>query len=80
MSAFTGMDFPPPMGPIWIIGDVFLRKFCTSFLPLPPSSRSLPPRPHPHPHRHPQQADLPTSLTDTVYDLGRNAVGFAESA
>lgn len=41
ISAFTGMDFPPPMGPIWIIGDVFLRKWYT------------------------------------VYDLERNAVGFA---
>ncbi|GAA5901511.1 hypothetical protein JCM5296_006800 [Sporobolomyces johnsonii] len=44
MSSFTGLDIPAPMGPIWIIGDVFLRKFYT------------------------------------VYDLGRNAVGFAQSA
>ncbi|CAD6572710.1 MAG: Vacuolar protease A [Cyphobasidiales sp. Tagirdzhanova-0007] len=44
ISAFIGLDIPPPMGPIWIIGDVFLRKWYT------------------------------------VYDLGRNAVGFAESA
>ncbi|BGP18204.1 hypothetical protein JCM10213_007832 [Rhodosporidiobolus nylandii] len=44
MSSFQGLDIPAPMGPIWIVGDVFLRKFYT------------------------------------VYDLGRNAVGFAESA
>jgi len=44
MSAFTGMDINLPWGSLWIIGDVFLRRYFT------------------------------------VYDLGRNAVGFAESA
>jgi len=44
ISAFTGLDIPAPAGPIWIIGDSFLRKWYT------------------------------------VYDLGKNAVGFAESA
>ncbi|KAF5369929.1 hypothetical protein D9758_001011 [Tetrapyrgos nigripes] len=42
MSSFTGLDIPGT--PLWIIGDVFLRRYFT------------------------------------VYDLGRNAVGFAESA
>ncbi|TFK43494.1 endopeptidase [Crucibulum laeve] len=44
MSAFTGMDINLPGGSLWIIGDVFLRKYFT------------------------------------VYDLGRNAIGFADSA
>jgi saccharopepsin len=44
ISAFTGLDINlPDGGSIWIIGDVFLRKYYT------------------------------------VYDLGRNAVGFAKS-
>ncbi|EJD53628.1 aspartic peptidase A1 [Auricularia subglabra TFB-10046 SS5] len=43
VSAFTPMDFNVPGGDLWIVGDVFLRKYFT------------------------------------VYDLGRNAVGFAES-
>ncbi|KAG5649029.1 hypothetical protein DXG03_000378 [Asterophora parasitica] len=43
ISAFTGMDINLPWGSLWIIGDVFLRKYFT------------------------------------VYDLGRNAVGFAKS-
>jgi saccharopepsin len=43
ISSFTGMDIPAPIGPLWIIGDTFLRKYFT------------------------------------VYDLGRNAVGFADS-
>jgi len=44
LSAFTGLDINVPGGSLWIIGDVFLRKYFT------------------------------------VYDLGRNAVGFAKSA
>lgn len=44
VSAFTGLDIPAPVGPIWIVGDVFLRKFYT------------------------------------VYDLDKNAVGFARAA
>ncbi|GBC05635.1 hypothetical protein RclHR1_06330005 [Rhizophagus clarus] len=43
ISAFMGLDIPEPLGPIWIIGDVFLRKFYT------------------------------------IYDLGNNQVGFADS-
>jgi len=43
ISAFTGMDLNIPGGDLWIVGDVFLRKYYT------------------------------------VYDLGRDAVGFATS-
>lgn len=44
VSAFTGLDMAPPVGPLWIVGDVFLRKFYT------------------------------------VYDLDKDAVGFAKAA
>jgi len=44
ISSFTGMDINLPGGQLWIIGDVFLRRYFT------------------------------------VYDLGRNAVGFATAA
>jgi len=44
ISSFTGMDINLPYGSLWIIGDVFLRRYFT------------------------------------VYDLGRDAVGFATSA
>ncbi|CAH7675620.1 saccharopepsin [Phakopsora pachyrhizi] len=43
VSAFTGLDMPPKIGELWIIGDVFLRKWYT------------------------------------IYDLGKNAVGFAKA-
>ncbi|KAJ7728652.1 aspartic peptidase A1 [Mycena metata] len=43
ISSFTGLDLNLPGGPLWVVGDVFLRKYYT------------------------------------VYDLGRNAVGFAKS-
>jgi len=43
VSGFMGMDFPESMGDLWIVGDVFLRKYYS------------------------------------VYDLGKNRVGFAPS-
>ncbi|CAL1700681.1 unnamed protein product [Somion occarium] len=43
ISSFTGLDINVPGGALWIIGDVFLRRYYT------------------------------------VYDLGRNAVGFAKA-